>query len=42
MPQETITIPDRRRRKAAKFIEEFWEILDDPRKIEREFVDRCR
>ena len=42
LAQETFTLPDRRRRKAAKFIEEFWEILDDPRKIEREFVDRCR
>ena len=40
--EETFTLPDRRRRKAAKFIEEFWEVLDDPRKIEREFVDRCR
>ena len=42
LAEETFALPDRRRRKAAKFTAEFWEILDDPRRIEREFVDRCR
>ena len=40
--EEVDGIPDRRRRKIGRYMEEFWEVLDEPRRIEREFVDRCR
>ena len=42
LAEETFELPDARRRRAGRFLNQFWRVLDDPRRIEREFVDRCR
>jgi hypothetical protein len=35
-------IPEARRRTARRYIEEFFAILDDPERFQRQIVDRCR
>lgn len=35
-------LPDARRRTARRYIEEFFVILDDPQRFQRQIVDRCR
>ena len=33
---------ERKRRLTAKFLESFWETIEQPDRVEREFHDRCR
>jgi hypothetical protein len=40
--EEVPGIPDRRRRKIERYLGEFWEVLEDPGRLQREIVDRCR
>lgn len=42
LAEEVPGIRDRRRRKTIRYLGEFWEVLEDQRRIQREFVDRCR
>ncbi len=42
LAEEIDGLPDRRRRRAERFLGEFWKVLDDPRRVEREIVGYCR
>ena len=32
----------RKKKKTLKYIEEYFEILDNPKKLQKEVIDRCR
>lgn len=40
--ENTAQLNDRTRRKSIKYVESFYEILDDPKKIERQIIKKCR
>ena len=39
---EEIQVSDRRKRSVQRFLDRFWKVMDDPDRVQREFVRRCR
>ena len=39
---DTKELEPKRKKKTLKYLEEYFEILDNPKKLQKEVIDRCR